>query len=292
MFDIAKYKEDLRLDVCVLPVDQQRCWLAGMSNKLFELTQIIDITTMAQCGILYYVYKNWSELDRTILSDWDYDFFKWARQFIKANNREPANITIMNRISVYRDYISPEKNLDLPNIITIDNNGNGKTIIPFNPQDVDYGKLLVARGAIRRGEADTETWQALANPNVTVSELKKVLNDKGILNKGIGRRELQFFYKDGVLFIATENEITGVANLIFDNSTYPAFTKAINHLGRILNVEFPAFEQDTTFLNAVASSIDNSLIISDRDGNKFITFSNIRDIEEIRDTCDKILETL
>lgn len=290
MLDLSKYKDQLDLDIENLTVDQQRSWLTTISANLFDLDQIIDMTVMAQCGLLYYAYKNWNFLDRTITSEFNYDFFVWAKRFIKSNSKEPANTTIMNRITVYRDYISPEKDLKVPSMIAIDNNGSGKTLVQFHPEKVDFGKLLVARGAVRRENTDPAIWQALADPKVTVNQLKQVLTDKNAVNTDLGRRTNQFFYKDGILFIASETEIVGVFQLLTENSGYPAFIKALSYFGRVINVQFPTYLEDRSEHNTVAEVIDENLVLNDKLGTKFITFSDIADIELIRDVCDSILD--
>jgi hypothetical protein len=222
--------------------------LDNLGQELERWSQLENVTTMVQAEILYRVYSLWDAgLSSEVTAQYDHNFYNWAKR-IKSTSKEPAKITIENKITVYRDWVG-EKVIDCPDTVHIPcRDDSGKLIdrslcsedawveVDFNPAECDYGKLLVARGAARRGEMTPEAWSALADPYATVNELKTAISaERPTPHKT--NNGMRLWEEEGIIYARENGDKVAVASLVFDDSGNPLFAKAMAHLLGTLGLE-------------------------------------------------------
>ena len=237
---------------------EQELWLEEMGDALQTWGDIEDKTVMAQAQILYNVWSVWDVTNNpervSILDEaktqWGYDFMVWAKSFTKRRAlREPADETITNKITVYRDWKAQEL-IEYPEHVYLPPRDNKGRIlegeysnldnweqVEFDPADCDYGKLLVARGAAKRGDMTPEAWSALRDPHSTVAELKSALIGKADSNSP---DDEAIFYDNGIIYGYQDGKKVAVLQSLFENSSDPLFNKTLTHILRAAGISVPA----------------------------------------------------
>jgi hypothetical protein len=239
------------------PQDQE-AWLEGMGNSLKRWDDLSDFVTMGQAKILYIVWSLWDDrrneycmaISREATSKWSYDFFTWAKSFTKKRTlREPDETTILNKITVYRDWVLGS--IQVPSIVFLPKRDNlGKVIsddreetweqVEFNPMDCDYSKLLIARGAAKKGEMSPDSWSCLRDPFSTANDLKSSLNGEGTkTHKEVD--DFRLWKQDETIYATKDEETIPIAQLLFENEDSELFKRGVNHLLQAAGCK-PCFE--------------------------------------------------
>lgn len=287
--------------------DDQRDWLLDIGNALRGWDYIFDYSVMAQSQLLYSVWVVWENDDPAkrlhpdVMSIWDNDFYQWAKSFTKRRaEREPARVTILNKISNYRDW---KFNIDYPDVVYLPKRDeNGQILNPdlndpeedweaveFDPlKHVDYGKLLVSRKSARDGMG-CESWTALADPYVTVDEMKSVIREEktgGGTDKETD--DFRLFESEGILYASDGNGVVeGIAMLLLDNNS-PLFRRGVLYLMKaagIRDVALPEREEEKVL--PLAKKVNGGVVIS-KNGTRLGMF-DIDEVETIRDVLDSFL---
>lgn len=286
--------------------EDQKDWLLAVGDTLRGWDYAIDYSTMAQAKLLYSVWTVWENEspsqrlhpDATFI--WDNDFYKWAKMFTRKRSIEPANITIWNKITVYRDWIA-ENIIACPDVVYLPvRSENGEIANPkldkeedwesveFNPLDVDYGKLLTVRKTARTGMG-CEIWTALADPHVTVEEMKSVIREEKT-DGGTDKEsdDFRLFESEGILYASDGNGVVeGIAMLLLDNNS-PLFRRGVLYLMKaagIRDVALPEREEEKVL--PLAKKVNGGVVIS-KNGTRLGMF-DIDEVETIRDVLDSFL---
>jgi hypothetical protein len=292
-------------DVLSAEPEAQHAWLCAMGASLGAWHKIKVASTMKEAEILYYVSLVWPSSDKAecVSADavlpWDGDYYRWARTFTKKQGREPANITIANKVTVYRDWVA-EGNLQYPETVSVpkrDENGHQRenlaeegawVEVPFDPVSLDYGKLLVARGAARREEMTPEAWTALADPYSTVQDLKGALFRDPVRSR---RHDgLRIWVSDGIFYATLDAETTAFAMLLNDNMEMVSAQKGTARVLASFGAEMPEdvipVESLVNVPLAVAS--ESSLVLSSN-GQRFLELSDEKDLILLQDVLQQVL---
>lgn len=240
-----------------LSISEQQEWLDCMGNSLKKWDDLSDFAVMGQAKILYTVWSMWDErhneygmvLSKEATGKWDYDFYTWAKSFSKKRVlREPAEETIDNKITVYRDWVLGT--VPVPSIVFLpkrDAQGNSISTedentweqVDFHPEECDYSKLLVARGAAKKGLMTPDAWTALRDPYATVSELKEALNGQGT-KKHHNPDTFRTWERDGEIYASEEDRTVLIATINFgENDNDPLFKRGVSHLLKASGCKVP-----------------------------------------------------
>jgi hypothetical protein len=281
----------------------QHAWLCAMGANLGAWHVAKSLATMQEAQILYFVQRVWPDPSKpqgTCVSEdsvkvWEGDYYRWARAFTKKQGSEPANVTIANKVSVYRDWVA-EGVIDYPEYVSVRKPGiNGHGVKgdvwedkAFDPFEVDYGKLLVARGAARKGDLTPEAWTALADPRGTVQELKNALA------RGSGRfaslDDLRIWQQDGILYATLLGETSAFAMLLNDNiDTVPAqrgTARLLATFGAEMPDDIVPIESLSNLPMAMAAG--ENLVVAAR-GCRFLEIVEERDLVLLQDELNKVL---
>jgi hypothetical protein len=231
----------------VSPEEQQKL-LIELGNHITGWERVKNIANFNINKILYTVWKLWE--DNTILAGatghWNYSFYTWATAYMRQRLQyEPAKITIDNRIRVYRDF-EAEPTIEAPEVVMIPPRDQQGKIASYEPDDwievknpsfsdIEYSKLLVARGTARRGEMTADAWTVLFDPHATVTELKKeLLPDKEIL-----KDDFRLFEDNGIVYAYCNGETVGLSQIIEDDKDNPLWERGINQLLGGIEVHTP-----------------------------------------------------
>ncbi len=235
---------------------KQLDWLYKVGQTIRGWEDISDFSLMREAELLYWVNWRWEHSDVTerlhpeATSKWDGDFYKWAKAFTKRRAlKEPAEITIANKIATFRDW-EGEKKIEAPKSVFIPKRDDKGQIVegdlkyedawqevPFDISNIDYGKLLVARGAAKRGEMDCEAWTALVDPYATVGELKEAMQRDRDKNGKEDNTDPLRFYRDGDFIIAhKDGQNVHVLCLLSENADNEVYQDALTHIMAVLGL--------------------------------------------------------
>lgn len=248
------------LEIVNKSYQDQLNWLVDAGKSLQRWNDAEDHSIMAQAEILYTVWSVWEaannpqglSLKDEAKSPWGYDFYKWAKAYSKRRAlKEPADETITNKITVYRDFIA-EQTIEYPEVVYLPKRDEyGRIINPelieesdwevveFNPKDCDYGKLLVCRGAARRGEMSPEAWSALRDPHATVSELKLAIKGDKEKDKGDSQDDFSIYEQDGIIYGCCNGHRVAVLQALLENSGDEVFNRTICHILKAAGLSVP-----------------------------------------------------
>jgi len=250
--------------VTSLAPSDQKGWLLEMGNILMDWGTIKDFTTLLEAEVLYNVWLVWehnepeNRLVPSATYKWEGDFWFWASAFTKSHqSKEPARVTITNKIGVFRDWISDKKNIEYPEHVFIPTRDEyGEVVnsklendkdwieIEFDPRKCDYGKLLVARATARKGWMSEESWTALADPYVTVAMLKASLkedwrqheegsDEEGgqIVRTALSDDDFTIFTENGVVYAGKPGAVVAVMQIIDESmAESPIARRAAEHM--------------------------------------------------------------
>lgn len=219
----------------------QEQWLLSVGGYLVDLYKLEDFTVMAQNKALYTVNKAWEGLSRDATHKWQYDFLTWAKAFTKRRGVDPADETIENKITVYRDWVA-EPIIKFPEFVAIDErDGAGRETgniikIEFDPEKCDYSKLLQARRAAKEGVLSDEAWSILLDPYKTVKQLQRAMGQ----TQDRDPSDLKFYQQEGIIIAEKLGHRVEVLAPIFDNIADPLFKEAVAHAYGVLGITIPA----------------------------------------------------
>ncbi len=267
------------------PLDQQ-AWLLNMGSMLLGLGNMGDFTVMSESQVLYTVWKCWEDLSMEVKKKWEGDFYKWAASFTKKRaNKEPAKVTIDNKITVYRDW-EAEKSIEYPDTVYIPKRDEfGRTAdpslagedawtgVPFDPSQIDFGKKLIARGTAKDGLMTAEAWTAMADPFATVEDLKtEIKRAKGhsgteeevskpdvMMRNGL---DFTFFEQNGLLYVGMAGTVIAFARLLSENSDSPLARRAIEHMLSAIGVSQSMLDDTTDMEMPLVQIVGDGVIIS------------------------------
>jgi len=253
--EISKRSEE----VTSLSSTHQEGWLLEMGRVLRGWDNIKDFSTMLEAEVLYNVWLVWEHnepehrLISSVTSKWEGDFYRWATSFTKRRYaKEPARVTITNKITVFRDWIG-NGCIDYPPHVYIPRRDEyGKVVnsklenetdwieVELDPRKCDYGKLLVARATARKGLMSEESWTALADPYATVAELRATLQEdwKGSEEKGgslvrvsSDEGDFSIFEQNGTIYAGRPGSVVAVMQLIDESMVEsPIARRAAEHM--------------------------------------------------------------
>ena len=282
----------------------QEQWLADASFALQNWGRAQDYTIMMEAQVLWTVYKAWGSdgdngsLREEVKSPWDYDYYKWARMFTKRGTRRPANITILNKISVYRDWVA-ERNIDYPDTVFIPKRNvfgelEGPELIEeedweevsFSPMDCDYSKLLIARGGARSGEMNDHAWTVLRDPFATAEDLSTTLKQGRDYVKS-DSNEFRIYQDAGMFFAEEDGLACAFLTIVPESLSQKVGRKALARIKKVLGL--PAGDESLDLVPVqiydTASIEDDKLVIC-VGGVKFGVFG----WEEVKKINNAILE--
>lgn len=223
------------------PPEEQTQWLTNLGSVLTDWYDTENFSSMMQCKILYRVWLDWDRsnneegkaIRESAKNPWEGDFYKWAKSYTRSRSEEPSDTTIWNKISVYRDWVGLKTdNFEIPPVIEYQNG--------FNPQIIDYSKLLIARGAAKRGELDENAWDALENPEVTCERLKRFLPNSSTSKSS----NLTFFEEYGILKAHENGKVIEIFEILTENIHDELFIKAASRIFKCAGIRLPDYLVD------------------------------------------------
>ncbi len=272
--------------VADLGPQEQQTWLLSMGKMLLGLNNMDDFTMMSESQVLYTVWKSWEDLSVEVKKKWEGDFYKWAASFTKKRaNKEPARVTIDNKVTVYRDW-EAEKAIEYPDTVYIPKRDEfGKaadpslagedawTAVPFDPSLIDFGKKLIARGTAKDGLMTAEAWTAMADPFATVEDLKteikaakrrsgteeEVSKPDVVMRNGL---DFTFFEQNGLLYVGMAGTVIAFARLLSENKDSPLARRAIEHMLSAIGVSQSTLEDTTDMEMPLVQIAGDGVIIS------------------------------
>lgn len=299
----------LNQDVLSQNLEVQISWLEQVGVHLKTWDHIREMTTMKEAEILYSVNSVWPQetnddlaLKSEAVERWGGDFFLWARAFTRRSSKEPSDVTVKNKVTVYRDWVAKSV-IDYPEFVRVpkrdelgeilDLTGEDEDAweeIEFNPLRVDYGKLLVSRGAAKKGEMSDEAWTALADSYATVQELKKAIKLK---SKTESKADDSFrIWFDAGTFYATENGATSAfAGLLLDNLDNKLSQRGAEQMLATWGLEMPDDVRWVDIeLDMPMVQMQGDTLVLNVEGHKFLEIGNIKDLLLIQDVVIDLLE--
>ena len=239
----------LNEEIVSKPADYQTEWLKNLGGILTDWYDTENFSQMMQCKILLKVWLIWDRdhnefnvaLREEAKNPWEGDFYQWARAYTRSRSEEPSDTTIWNKISTYRDWVGIDLKIDEEKRLTL------KPTIEysedFQPEFVDYSKLLIARGSARRGELDEAAWEALQDPTVTCTRLKKFLPN--VQSNG-SESTFRFFHEDGVIKVYEDGHVEELFMVLLENSGNPLFNKGAGRIFKAAGLEIPEYLRNST----------------------------------------------
>ena len=238
----------------------QEQWLIEKGKQLKIHEDEEDNAILKQAKVLYEVWSVWSsehnDKDQFLSNEskwaWNYDFYSWAKAYTKRRaGREPANSTIDNKISIYRDYIALET-IEAPESIFIPKRDEfGKLVDPLLEDEnawveveadfskADYGKMLVARGTARKGEMSPEAWSALLDPYASVATLKGALGQSSS-KQPEENNDFYILEEDGIIYGCGSGCKKAVFQVLFENDDGDElFHRTLCHVLKAIGVHVP-----------------------------------------------------
>lgn len=224
-------------------IEEQQDWVMSVGQALMSTYNLEDLTVMTQNKILYNMACVWEDLSKDATYKWEWDFYKWAKAFTKRRGVEPADITIDNKITIYRDWVAqglieyPEE-VDIPER---DEAGRptGQIIkIPFDPNLCDYSKLLVSRGTARKGEMTDQAWSLLMDPYATVRQLEVAMG-LGNTPPAPPEDEIEFIEEGGIIYAKKYGHEVAILETLFENTTDPLFKEAVSAVYAKFGLKLP-----------------------------------------------------
>lgn len=272
------------MDVASLVLTEQTQWLRNMGSMLMGVQRIDDFAQASEGKILYSVWKRWEDIDNQAKTSWEGDFYNWANAFTKKRpNREPAKITVDNKIAVYRDW-EGEKVIPCPESVYIHNRNevgiavnekleNAWVEVKFDLEGIDYSKKLVARGAARDGLMTPEAWSVMADPFSTVEELKSEIRcarenkdgiDGTVKQEVISRNglEFRFFRQNDLLYVGMGGTVLAFARLLSENNDSPLVKRAMSHMLGAIGVDTSPLEDAIDIDMPIVQVVDDGVLIS------------------------------
>lgn len=267
-----------------LSIGEQWEWLLGMGHMLMGWENVSDMTVMTEARILYTVHKAWKDLHEETVVKWEGDFYKWAGAFTKRRaNKEPAKITIDNKIGVYRDWVAEPAVPAPPHIYVPKRDECGALVDKdlssegawderdFDPMQCDFGKLLQARATAKRGMMSEEAWTALFDPCATVSDLQSAIRDSvekydesnenknATSSNGI---DFSFFEQNGLLYVGAAGVVVAFARLLTENKDSPIARRAMQFMLNAIGVKTSALEDELEMQFPIVQIVEDGVIIS------------------------------
>lgn len=289
--------------------DQQEAWLFMVGDALKHLGSLRSQTLMSEGEILWTVFNVWerpedieegtSYLARNALVRWEHDFYTWAGRFTQRSAREPAQRTINNRMAVYRDWVATDT-IAHPDTVPIPvRDPDGEPIpekwedIEFDPMQIDFSKLLYARGAARRGDMSPEAWTALTDPYASAADLLRELRQPEENDEDDEEIPLSIFYDNGVFYAQRSGITVAFARLIPEELDSNVARDAVTNLFGVYGLNTPEeliLHVDVEIDAPIASRNADGLLLTTQ-GQRFALIDDIDQLKLIRSTVDEVLES-
>ncbi len=221
----------------------------ALKTTAVHLKQLYQDINKARCAILAIAAENWDLFPLTEVSEWDYDYYKFAKEFTGGYTRR----SIDNMKRVGEAWLTGSLPLGIPDKVALyDENGQpvfqketGEIMeVETDPYEkASFSKLLVATGAAHDGRlvSNEIALGQLFNPDVSVRNLSDTLQGRA-KHKKKDKIEIvpeTFFILDGPYLIAKrgpEEALIAELNLEAAQEQYSVGAEAINKLKRVLNL--------------------------------------------------------
>lgn len=191
--------EDLTTKIEVNAASQGTKWMIELTEFTSQINDLTQKTLMTEAAILSTVKRLWDaeKINPEIISEWDGNFWSWAKYVAQRGIDVPDKVTLQNRIAVYEFYFE-KQNQDggfaLPPILVYevdieieDGEITTEEITIENPNlhHAAYSKLLSAKGlaVANGGNLNDRTIAMMINGAVTIKEFKAQL----VLDKNEGK---------------------------------------------------------------------------------------------------------
>jgi len=214
-----------------------------------HLKQLYQDINKARCAILAIACENWDLFPLTEISEWEYDFYNFAKEFTGGYTRR----SIDNMKRVGESWLTGTLPPGIPEKVTLyDENGQpvfqketGELMeVEADPYEkASFSKLLVATGAAHDGRLtkDEVALGQLFNPDVSVRSLSDTLQGRAKHKK---KKKVEivpelYFILDGPYLIAKrgpEEELIAELNLEAAQENYSVGAEAITKIKRVLNL--------------------------------------------------------
>ena len=308
--EVAKVTSDLanqKEKISDFSPGDQYIWLVGMGKVLSAWEGIEDKTVWTECKILYTVWKIWDDLDIVAIKIWEGDFYKWAQAFSKKRaGREPAKVTIDNKIGTFRDWegecsIKPPEHIFVPK-----RDESGKLLdkslkdasawqeVDFDPSQWDFGKKLIARATAKRGLLEEEAWTALADPGATAADLVQAIresvktSDDPVVEVKSNGLDFTFFAQNDIVYVGAGGIVVAFARLLSENADSPIAKRAMEYMLNLLGIRQTALDDNTIeLLMPIVQRVEDGVIIS-KDSERIGHF-NVEEMRQIHDILEDIL---
>lgn len=183
--------EDLTTKIEVNAASQGTKWMIELTEFTSQINDLTQKTLMTEAAILSTVKRLWDaeKINPEIISEWDGNFWSWAKYVAQRGIDVPDKVTLQNRIAVY-EYYFEKQNQDggfaLPPILVYeidikieDGEVSTEEITIENPNlhHAAYSKLLSAKGLAvsNGGNLNDKTIAMMINSAVTIKEFKAQL---------------------------------------------------------------------------------------------------------------------
>jgi hypothetical protein len=175
----------MNFEAVVPDVEEQKGWLIDIGGSLKALQGEENKAKLDQCKILYEVHKIWDEVDTEVKGFWNYDFFDWAATYTQNDAVSlPDKSTILNKIYVYRDFMSEEATIEIPKKVKVlrlneadKPVGDGSAEHHWEEVDtpdlrkIPYTKLVRIRRVAIDDEMTDELWNMVFDKSCSVKKL-------------------------------------------------------------------------------------------------------------------------
>jgi len=242
----------------------QVAWLRSLGNILSADDNAGDFLYWRKCKVLYTVRHAWEHLLRDAEGHWKYDFYIWARAYMKTRARVPAQQTIRNMVATYNTFVGCGE-IELPTRVMLPKrtedgdiikNGEGAGFyrVDFSIDQIDYSKLLVSKSLANELKMlPDELWTLICDPFVSVNrvliQIEKIRRSQAVSEPGEnGQSEgtqdkppFRYYQQEGIFYAARNGRTIPVFALVYEEANDPLFIEAVGDLCAILQQPMPEF---------------------------------------------------
>lgn len=207
-----------------VPVLKQKEWLISIGEELQKLEEKSNKAKLDQCKILYEVHEIWDEIEFEVQGFWDYDYFHWAASYTQNDAVSvPDKSTIRNKIYVWRDFMSEEATIEVPEVVKVlKRNETGKPIgdgsakyhwveVETNLRNIPYTKLIHIRKTALDDKMTEELWGMVFDNRIRVAKLQAKLQGLEPDNKGFLSED------EGIVSIKKDGDERVLAVIYFED---------------------------------------------------------------------------
>lgn len=256
---IQVVSDDFSLDLPDSTAQHVR-WLDTAGALLSRWVEAENFTVMRQAEILYNIHKNWTRLSFDATSKYNHEFKEWARSFTPDGVRQ-SDATVRNKIGVYRDFVAT-KRIEPPKIV--DSEGNE---VEFDPMNVRFSKLLLAKHSAKSGQLTDDGWKALADSSKSVTELKAAMRGAKDEYPQDYSPSIAFYVNDDVIIAKGADTSVAVAVIDRENAGTKAWEDALDALTSMLGaIDFSIPESELSSDDVPLLSIQGDSVMISKNG--------------------------